>query len=319
VGPAPVTSAGAREAHGTRVRVPASTSNLGAGFDSIGLALARFLTADYTPAAGGSGLHIERRGTLRALDDHPDTHDLFLRVFRRTLDIIGAPAPDGTLIVDSEIPIGRGLGSSAAAVTAAIALAARSCNAEISTEWVLRLAQEHEHHLDNVAPALLGGLVAVARDANDLPHPFHLPLSEHVGFAFAAPGLELETRQARAALPERVSLRDAVHNVGAMAALTRALATGDRALLDLGFTDRLHVRVRVALIPGAEAAITSARAAGAWGATVSGAGSGLIAVGDPNRMSDIADAMAAAFRRVTGPHGVIGFAVDPAPHGLTHD
>jgi homoserine kinase len=109
-----------------------------------------------------------------------------------------------------------------------------------------------------------------------------------------------------------------VHNLGALAALTRALAIGDRALLDLGFSDRLHVRVRIALIPGAAAAIDAARGAGAWGATVSGAGSGLIAIGDPSRAGDIADAMAGAFRRVTGPYGIIAFPVEPAARGLTH-
>ncbi len=298
--------------------MPCSTSNLGAGFDCIGLALARYLTADFVPTPESAGLRVDRRGTLRSLDDRPDTHDLFVRVFRRTLETMGVGTTDGTLTVDSEIPIGRGLGSSAAAVVGAIALAMASRDVDASTDVVLHLAQEHEGHLDNVAPALLGGLVAVARDEDDRPHAFQLPLSEQVGLAFAAPGLELETRQARAALPERVALRDAVHNLGALAALTRALATGDGALLRLGFSDRLHVRFRLALIPGANAAIDAARAAGAWGATVSGAGSGLIAIGDPPRAGDIADAMATAFRGVTGPYGIVAFPIEPAARGLTH-
>ena len=316
--PASLAGRAAREARRACVRVPCSTSNLGAGFDCIGLALARFLTADFDPASASTGLRVERRGTLRALDDRPDTQDLFVRVFRRTLEVIGVSSADGTLALDSEIPIGRGLGSSAAAVVAAIALALASRDVDASTEVVLQLAQEYEGHLDNVAPAMLGGLVAIARDEQDRPHAFQLPLSDQVGLAFAAPGIELETRQARAALPERVPMRDAVHNLGALAALTRALATGDRALLALGLSDRLHVRVRLALIPGGDAAIEAARRAGAWGATVSGAGSGLIAVGDPARVSDIADAMADAFRRVSGPYGIIAFAVEPTGCGLRH-
>jgi homoserine kinase len=290
---------------------------LGSGFDCIGLALARYLTAAYDPTPAVPGLRIERHGTLRVLDDRADSEDLFVRVFRRTLDVLGAPAPAGALVVDSEIPIGKGFGSSAAAVVGAIALATMSAGAALSADLVLRLAQEHESHLDNVAPSLLGGLVAVARDEHDRPHAFQLPLSPQVGFAFAAPGAELETDRARAALPRRVSLADAVHNLGALAALTRALAIGDRALLEIGLGDRLHVRFRVALIPGAEAAIAAARAAGAWGATVSGAGSGLLAITDPSRSGDVADAMAAAFRRVTGPYGVIAFAAEPAVHGLS--
>lgn len=299
------------------MRVPGSSSNLGSGFDCIGLALARYLTAEYEPTPTAPGLRVERRGTLRALDDRPDSQDLFVRVFRRSLEILGAPAPAGALIVDSEIPIGKGFGSSAAAVVGAIALATTSAGMVVSADHVLRLAQEHESHLDNVGPSLLGGLVGVARDEHDQPRAFQLPLSPQVGFAFAAPGAELETDRARAALPRRVSLADAVHNLGAVAALTRALAIGDRALLEIGLGDRLHVRFRVALIPGADAAIAAARAAGAWGATVSGAGSGLLAITDPSSSGDVADAMAAAFRRVTGPYGVTAFAVQPAVHGLS--
>jgi homoserine kinase len=300
------------------VRVPGSSSNLGSGFDCIGLALARYLTVEYSPTPTAPGLRIERRGTLRVLEDRPDSQDLFVRVFRRTLEVLGAPAPAGALVVDSEIPIGKGFGSSAAAVVSGIALATMSVGMTVSPDHVLRLAQEHESHLDNVATSLLGGLVGVARDEHDRPHAFQLPLSPEVGFAFAAPGAELETDRARAALPRRVLLSDAVHNLGALAALTRALAIGDRALVEIGLGDRLHVQFRAGLIPGAEAAIAAARAAGAWGATISGAGSGLLAIMDPARSGDVADAMAAAFRRATGPYGVIAFAVEPAMQGLSN-
>ncbi len=301
-----------------RIRVPCSSSNLGAGFDCLGLALSRYLTAEFVPsedAAAPSALHVARRGTMRALDDRADDRDLFVQAFRRFHEVNGAPRPSGTLTVDSEIPIGRGLGSSAAAIVGGIVLAAAATGAPVETGAVLSAAQEFERHLDNVAPALLGGLVAVARDEQDVPQAFGLPLSDAMGFAFAAPGAELDTQHARRALPERVALTDAVHNVGAMAALTRALATGDPALLRLGFSDRLHVRYRLTLIPGGEQALAAARAAGAWGATVSGAGSGLIAVTDPDRAAEVADAMAAAFRRVAGPAGVIGFAAEPDLRG----
>jgi homoserine kinase len=306
------------ELRAARVRVPGSSSNLGSGFDCIGLALARYLTAQFEPTTAASGLRVERRGTLRALDDRPDSHDLFLRVFRRTLEIIGAPPPGGALTIDSEIPIGRGFGSSAAAVVAAIALAATSAEVEVTTEFVLRLAQEHEHHLDNVAPSVVGGLVAVARDNREHPQAFQLPLSDRLGFAFAAPGVELETQRARAALPRQVALADAVHNLGAVAALTRGLATGERWLLEIGLSDRLHVRFRIALIPGAEAVIAAARAAGAWGATVSGAGSGLLAVTDRAHAAAVADAMGAAFRRTSGAQGMTAFPVEPATQGLSN-
>jgi homoserine kinase len=300
-----------------RVRVPASSSNLGAGFDCLGLALGRYLTAEYTPHdARTPGLRVERRGTLRALDDRSDDHDLIVRAFHRFLEALGAPASSGTLTLDSEIPIARGLGSSAAAVVAGVALAAAAAEVPLDIAHALRVAREFEDHLDNVAPSLLGGLVAVATGDDDQPHPFRLPLSDRVGFAFAAPGVELETRRARAALPRTVTHADAVHNVGAMAALTRALAIGDADLMRLGLSDRLHVRYRVPLIPGADDAMRAARAAGAWGATVSGAGSGLLAFAAPDRAFDVADAMADAFRTATGT-GVVFFAIEPDVRGVT--
>jgi homoserine kinase len=301
------------------VRVPASSSNLGAGFDSLGVALGRYLTAEYMPQdARTPGLRVERRGTLRALDDRPNDRDLIVRAFHRFLEALGATASSGMLTLDSEIPIARGLGSSAAAVVAGIALAAAAAEVPLDVAHALHVAREFEDHLDNVASSLLGGLVAVATGEDGEPHAFRLPLSDRVGFAFAAPGVELETRRARAALPRTVTHADAVHNVGAMAALTRALAIGDADLMRLGLSDRLHVRYRVPLIPGADEAMRAARAAGAWGATVSGAGSGLLAFAAPDRAFDVADAMANAFRTASGA-GVVFFAVEPDARGVTVD
>ncbi len=310
----------ARGLHRARVRVPGSSSNLGAGFDCLGVALARYLTAEFTPAGPQEpvALRIERRGTLHALDDRADDRDLLVRAFRASLDILGAPSPSGALTVDSEIPVGRGLGSSAAAVIAGIALAAGAAGVSTEVGAALRTAQQFEGHLDNAAPSLLGGLVAVAHGDDGAPHAFSLPLDPQVGFAFAAPGAELATERARAVLPRTVPFGDAIHNLGAVAALTRALAVGDRELLRLGFSDRLHVRHRVALIPGAQEALAAALAAGAWGATVSGAGSGLLAVSDPDRAFDVADAMATAFRRAAGPHGIVFFAAQPDLEGTRH-
>ena len=304
---------------GARVRVPGSSSNLGAGFDCLGIALNRYLTAEFAPARDGrqAGTRVDRRGTLRPLDDGPDGHDLFLRAFERMLHTLGAPPAAGVLTLDSEIPIGRGLGSSAAAVVGGIVLAAAAAGHALDRAAALRTAREFEEHLDNVAPSLLGGLVAVASEDGGTPHAFRLPLSDAVGFAFAAPGVELETRRARSVLPRTVPHGDAVHNLGALAALTQGFASGDASLLRLGFSDRLHVRYRVPLIPGAAAALEAARQSGAWGATVSGAGSGLIAVADPARALAVADAMAVAFRRAAGPAGVVSFAAQPDTAGAT--
>lgn len=298
-----------------RVRVPGSSSNLGAGFDCLGVALARYLTAEFVPHEAPA-LRVDRRGTLRALDGASDDRDLIVRAFRRYTESLGVSVSGGTLTLDSEIPIARGFGSSAAAVVTGMALAAAAADVPLDHAHALRVAREFEDHLDNVAPSILGGLVAVTAGDDDVPHAFRLPLSDRVGFAFAAPGTELETRRARAALPRTVSHADAVHNIGAMAALVRALETGDAELMRLGLSDRLHVQYRVPLIPGAADAMRAALSAGAWGATVSGAGSGLLAFAPPERAFDVADAMAAAFRTATG-EGVVFFAAEPDARGAT--
>jgi homoserine kinase len=298
-----------------RVRVPASTSNLGAGFDCVGLALGRYLAAAFSPD-GDDTLRLERLGTLHALAGRPEGDDLFVRAFRRGLAAHGVTLRGGTLTLDSEIPVARGLGSSAAAVVGGLALAAAVVGASLEHGPAFAAALEWESHLDNVAPALMGGLVAVTHDADGVPKALRLPLAATIGFAYAAPGTGLETTRARAALPHTVPLADAVHNVGAMAALAAGLATGDPELIALGLSDRLHVQYRLPLIPGAVDAFAAARRAGAWGVTISGAGSGVIALAPPDRTREIADAMVRAFRGAVGGEGGVCFAVEPDRTGV---
>jgi homoserine kinase len=295
-----------------QVRVPGSTSNLGAGFDTIGLAVSRYLTARYRPADGP--LVIERRGTLASLDGMPEDLDLFAQAMRSM-----APSLGGTLVLDSEIPIGRGLGSSAAAVVGGLTLGAAVRGSPLSTGAALRAAHRWESHLDNVAPCLLGGLVAVVQDESGQPRPFPLEMAPTIAFAYAAPGVPLSTARARAALPATVPHSEAARALGHLAALIRGLETGDVELLKLGLSDRLHVPYRLPLIPGGAEVREAGLAAGAWGVTVSGAGSGLLAVTSPDKAASVAEAMAAAFRATAGPDGVIAFPLVPDSRGVTLD
>jgi homoserine kinase len=296
-----------------RVRVPGSTSNLGAGFDTIGLAVSRYLTAQYTPADGP--LIIERHGTLAALAGMPEELDLFIQAWRSTLP----GAPGGTLMLDSEIPIGRGLGSSAAAVIGGLALGALVRGEPLNKQTALRAARRWEAHLDNVAPCLFGGLIAVVEGDGGQPRPFPLTLAPGIAFAYAAPGVPLSTARARGALPASVPHAEATRALGRLAALIRGLETGDSALLGIGLSDSLHVPYRLPLIPGAAEAVAAGMQAGAWGVTVSGAGSGLLAVVPPDRSEGVASAMAAAFRATAGAEGVVGFPLVPDSRGVTLD
>jgi len=287
-----------------RVRVPGSTSNLGAGFDTIGLAVSRYLTAEYR--AGDGPLAIDRRGTLASLQGMPEELDLFAQAMRSVCPSLG-----GTLVLDSEIPVGRGLGSSAAAVVGGLTLGAAVASSNVD---VLRTARRWESHLDNVAPCLLGGLVAVVEN-----EAFPLVLAPGIAFAYAAPGVPLSTARARAALPSTVPHSEAARALGHLAALIRGLETADVALLQLGLSDRLHVPYRLPLIPGGAAVREAGLAAGAWGVTVSGAGSGLLAVTAPEKAASVAEAMAAAFRESAGPEGVVAFPLVPDSRGVTLD
>jgi homoserine kinase len=287
-----------------RVRVPGSTSNLGAGFDTIGLAVSRYLTAEYR--AGDGPLAIDRRGTLASLQGMPEELDLFAQAMRSVCPSLG-----GTLVLDSEIPVGRGLGSSAAAVVGGLTLGAAVGSSNVD---VLRTARRWESHLDNVAPCLLGGLVAVVEN-----EAFPLVLAPGIAFAYAAPGVPLSTARARAALPTTVPHSEAARALGHLAALIRGLETADVGLLKLGLSDRLHVPYRLPLIPGGAEVREAGLAAGAWGVTVSGAGSGLLAVTAPEKAASVAEAMAAAFREAAGPEGVVAFPLVPDSRGVTLD
>jgi len=273
------------------VRVPCSTSNLGPGFDCLGLAFQRYLDARFTPG-GDTALRTDYTGTMAGLgDDVSYFPDLLASAFTERLHTHGFTAVSGLLTAHSEIPVARGLGSSAAATVAGLLLADAALGLHSDPAAALTWCTAREGHPDNSAPSLLGGLVAVARAADNSPSAFRLPLSERIAFAFAAPALELPTPAMRAALPAHVSHALAARELGRLAALLQGLATGEPALLALGLLDELHVPHRLPLIPRAGEAFAAAAAAGAWGATISGSGSGLIALCAPESAAAVLSAM----------------------------
>lgn len=280
-------------------RVPCSTSNLGAGFDCLGLAFRRHLEATFQPE--DRPLDSAYGGTLARVAPHDD---ILLAAFRARAAHHGAGDVRGRIHARSDIPVARGLGSSAAATVAGLLLADAAFGREPDRAELLRTATLREGHPDNAAPALLGGLVAVARAADDSPHAFPLPLSPDIGFVYAAPEVEVPTPAARAALPVQVAHAQAGRALGRMAALVQGLATADPALLRLGLLDELHVPWRLPLIPRATDAFAAAAGAGAWGATISGSGSGLLALCPRDRadavLAAMQDALAGAGRRTVG-------------------
>lgn len=294
-----------------RVRVPCSTSNFGSGYDTIGLALDRYLEAAFDPDDSGR-LEVERAGTLEHLDEAKP--DLAASAFEERLSRFDRRA-SGTLRLHSDIPVARGLGTSAAALVAGFDLADAACGRERDDDGGFDAAFRREGHGDNVAPCLFGGLRAVVRTPEG-PVVLGLDLSERVGFAYAAPAGGVSTEEARRLLPERVLHGVATTTIGRVVALVRGLAEGDAELIRIGVTDELHVPYRLPLIPGADAAMSAGRDAGAWAVTVSGAGSGLIAMCDPDDAAAVAAAMHQSFDAGSADPECVGFSVRPDMKGL---
>ncbi len=286
-----------------RIEVPATTSNLGPGFDVLGLALTLTNTVTVRPAATWQ-VTVAGEGAARL----PQTpKNLVARAFRWTFERMGERPPVGVHIhCQNRIPVGSGLGSSAAAVLAGMAAAlawmGRLTPGPVPEPWRARLlawALEWEGHPDNAAPALYGGLVAAGVGEDGAPWVQPLPLHprwEQAALVLVLPQVHLPTKKARAVLPRQVPLQDAVFNLAHALLVVEALRTGDAALLGRAMQDRWHQPYRLPLIPGAEAAMHAAREAGAVAVMLSGAGPSLLAW-CPDAPEPVARAMQAAFAR----------------------
>lgn len=271
------------------VTVPASTSNLGPGFDCLGMALA--LHNRVTLASKEGGLEVTVRGegqdTLAT-----DGTNLVVRAASRLFREIGGEP--GGLRVEQEngIPVGSGLGSSAAAVLGGLLAANALAGAPLAKPELLALAAEMEGHPDNAVPALYGGLTLVIQDGQRLiVESIDLPDMEVI---VVLPDYALPTAEARAVLPKAVPIGDAIFNASRLAALVRALAAGDYDRLAVATQDRLHQPYRLPLIPGMADAFEAALAAGASAVALSGAGPSLVALSQDGH-KEIGRAVQAAF------------------------
>ena len=275
-----------------RVSVPATSANLGPGFDCLALALGLRNEIELSVGSAGGSLQVAQHGEGAATLPK-DERNLVLHAARAYWQV-HAGAPPGTLQLRTQnnIPLNSGMGSSAAAIVAGLAAAQALSGAAADPQALLQLAHSLEGHPDNAAAALLGGLTLASTAGNDVRCArISLPTMQ---VALALPAVELATAQARAALPVMVPLADAAFNIGHTALVVRALQTADYALLGWAMQDRLHEPQRRVLIRGYDAAERAALDAGAAAVVLSGAGPSLAAFAVHNHVQ-IAAAMQASF------------------------
>ena len=253
-----------------RIRVPASSANLGPGFDSFAVALPLLAEFDMHPA---------RTWTVTSPDDGVPVGDdnLFIVAARAVGKAAGANVQAQHVEQRSNIPIARGLGSSAAAIVGGAVAANALLGDALDRRTLLRVASEVEGHADNVAAALYGAFTVALPDQGG-------PIATRMAFPRAwricvfVPHSTLKTDEARAVLPDVVPRADAIFNLSHAAALVAAILRSDGALLSLAMNDRLHQPARMKLVPALAEIIAAARGAGAFGAALSGAGPSVLAI-----------------------------------------
>lgn len=253
------------------VTVPATSANVGAGFDSLGLALSMHNVFTFEES---------RRIEISSLDG---THipsgpnNLVFRSARAVYDQLGIPLKGLRITQRNDIPMARGLGSSSACIVAGLLGANALLGSPLTQRQMLTLATAIEGHPDNVAPAMLGGFVTSVYDEG-LVYTVKKDIDPDLAFAAFVPDFRLLTAKARAALPEMVSHKDAVYNLSRAALATAAFCDGDYALLGVATKDALHQRYRLPLIHGGDEVFELAQDLCALGVYISGAGPTIIAV-----------------------------------------
>jgi len=259
------------------VKVPATTANLGPGFDALGLALNLWNEAEFT-ATNDRQIVVTMEGEGVGILPGDATNpivDAALQIY----DKAGKPCSGLRIHCVNRVPLSSGLGSSSAALLTGMLGANALLGNPFTDEEILKLAIETEGHPDNVAPAMLGGLVAsivyeervisLKLPARANRSPIHVTV--------VLPDFDFPTKQARAILPKQVDRKDAIYNISRAVLVTEALRTGDLDLLGKAMSDALHQPYRIPLIPGAQAAMEAAHRAGTAAVALSGAGPSLIA------------------------------------------
>lgn len=255
-----------------RVRVPATTANVGPGFDTLGIALTLYNEIEVEEVE--KGLFIEIHGRDGDKID-TDEKNLVYQSIIKTFDKIGHSYKGLRIKQYNNIPIARGLGSSAACIVGGVVVANKLCGGVLSQQELLDIAVEIEGHPDNVAPALLGGVVVSCYDEGTTNY-VRFPVNDLLKFTVAIPEVVLSTESSRGVLPQKVGFKDAVFNVGKSSLLVAALMSGELDKISYALEDRLHQPYRVQLIDSLKDLFDKAKSNGIKELFLSGAGPSVI-------------------------------------------
>ncbi|MGE5404958.1 MAG: homoserine kinase [Candidatus Saccharibacteria bacterium] len=258
-----------------KIRVPATSANLGPGFDTLGLALPLFLDLKIESTGEDIKVHFSGEGGHSIPVDAGD--NLVVSTITATLEKLGY-RPGGLHIeINNSIPLARGLGSSAAAIMAGVLAANELAHNPLDEQEILNLATSLEGHPDNIVPALVGGFTISLTEGNKVYYR-RLEPPEVLDVVVAIPDFELHTEAARAVRPKEYISQDVVYNLQRACFLVASLASGKLDNLEMAMGDMVHQPYRQSLIPGFGDVIKEALANGALGVALSGAGPSILAL-----------------------------------------
>ncbi|MFI3115466.1 MAG: homoserine kinase [Clostridia bacterium] len=257
-----------------KVTVPATSANMGSGFDSIGIALSMY-----------NVFYMEESDKIEIITDDPlipkDETNLVYQCAKKVYEMCGKELSGLKIISECEIPQARGLGSSSACIVAGIIGANALLGEPLTKQNIIDLAGTLEGHPDNSTPAILGGFCVALLEYGKVWN-VRVPISHKLDFIAFVPNFELKTEDARRVLPKTIDYKDAIFNLSRSALLAGSLVTGDLHNIGVAVGDCLHQPYRYALIEQGEEIVTLAKGLGAYGTYISGAGPTIIAMVDKN-------------------------------------
>jgi aspartate kinase len=278
-----------------KVRVPATTANLGSGFDCLGMALSLYLDVEMERIDSGFVFQAEGEGT-DLLSSNRD--NLIYRAASLVMEKAGLNPEMQSIkiVIKNEIPIERGLGSSASAIIGGILAASELYDLNLSREEILQMAFSLEGHLDNIVPALIGGFTISYKDHNSQIRWVKLDVPHDLLAVVGIPPFTLSTEEMRKVLPKQVSLQDAVDNLSKSALLVNALQQSKWELIPEAMQDRLHQPFRMPFIKGAKNIFSEVQKTGIAGVALSGSGPTIISLVKDGAEQEIMKIMRQTFR-----------------------